>query len=108
MNQWSFDITAAPRDRHLWLASECKKVIKSYWDEKRGQWSGFATNGKAPVAWQHFVVPEYPFRAKASDDNGATGQSEKVTADRVTGDASRPSRGGDSPAFILDDCGSGQ
>lgn len=38
------------------------------------------------------------FQAKASGDNGATGQAAKVPADSVTGDASRPSRGGDSPA----------
>ncbi|MGZ2501780.1 DUF2312 domain-containing protein [Rhizobium leguminosarum] len=38
------------------------------------------------------------FRAKASGDNGATGQAAKVPADSVTGDASRPSRGGDTPA----------
>jgi uncharacterized protein (UPF0335 family) len=38
------------------------------------------------------------FQAKASGDNGATGQAAKVPADSVTGDASRPSRGGDTPA----------
>ncbi|TBY54551.1 DUF2312 domain-containing protein [Rhizobium leguminosarum bv. viciae] len=38
------------------------------------------------------------FQAKASSDNGATGQAAKVPADSVTGDASRPSRGGDTPA----------
>ncbi len=45
------------------------------------------------------------FQAKASGDNGATWQSEKVTADRVTGDVSRSSRGDDSPAsnFQSDD-----
>ncbi|WSH67069.1 DUF2312 domain-containing protein [Rhizobium ruizarguesonis] len=40
------------------------------------------------------------FQAKASGDNGATGQAAKVPADSVTGDASRPSRGGDTPAPI--------
>ncbi|TAV48413.1 DUF2312 domain-containing protein [Rhizobium leguminosarum] len=40
------------------------------------------------------------FQEKASGDNGATGQAAKVPADSVTGDASRPSRGGDTPAPI--------
>lgn len=38
------------------------------------------------------------FQAKASGDNGAIVQAEKVPADSVTGDASRSSRGDDSPA----------
>ncbi|MBB3453925.1 hypothetical protein FHT86_002181 [Rhizobium sp. BK313] len=38
------------------------------------------------------------FQAKASGDNGATGQANEVAADSVTGDASRSSRGDDSPA----------
>lgn len=38
------------------------------------------------------------FQAKASDDNGATEQDIEDTADSVTGDASRSSRGDDSPA----------
>ncbi|TAV98475.1 DUF2312 domain-containing protein [Rhizobium ruizarguesonis] len=43
---------------------------------------------------------EEEFQAKASGDNGATGQAAKVPADSVTGDASRPSRGGDTPEPI--------
>jgi uncharacterized protein (UPF0335 family) len=39
------------------------------------------------------------FHAKASSDNGATEQDIEGTADSVTGDASRPSRRGDTPAF---------
>ncbi|TBB27308.1 DUF2312 domain-containing protein [Rhizobium ruizarguesonis] len=42
------------------------------------------------------------FQAKASGDNGATVQAKKVPADSVTGDASRPSRGGDTPASNSD------
>ncbi|MEX2739949.1 hypothetical protein AB3480_00620 [Rhizobium mongolense] len=60
MSTWSFDLTTAPRDRKLWLASECGKVIPTTWDKKREQWAGFATNGKPPVAWQEFIVPEHP------------------------------------------------
>ena len=40
------------------------------------------------------------FQAKASSDNGATEQDIEDTADSVTGDASRSSRGDDSPAPI--------
>ncbi len=40
------------------------------------------------------------FQAKASGDNGATEQDIEDTADSVTGDASRSSRGDDSPAAI--------
>jgi len=39
-------------------------------------------------------------RAKASEGNGATGEPEQVAADSVSGDASRPSRGGGTPATI--------
>ncbi|MGZ2484323.1 uncharacterized protein (UPF0335 family) [Rhizobium pisi] len=42
------------------------------------------------------------FQAKASGDNGATVQAKKVPADSVTGDVSRPSRGGDTPASNSD------
>ncbi len=41
---------------------------------------------------------EEEFQAKASGDNGATVQDIDDTADSVTGDASRSSRGDDSPA----------
>lgn len=40
------------------------------------------------------------FQAKASGDNGATEQDIEDTADSVTGDASRSSRGDDPPATI--------
>jgi hypothetical protein len=115
MSIWNHDISAAPRGKSVtivrtvkgeekpfaetviapvWLATQCGRVIKSYWLEKTkfspARWAGLGVN-EVPVAWQHFVTPEHPFQAKASDDNGATG----------------PSRGGDTPAFILEDCGSG-
>jgi len=38
------------------------------------------------------------FQAKASGDNGATGQANEEAADSMTGDASRTSRGVDTPA----------
>lgn len=38
------------------------------------------------------------FQAKASGDNGATGQADEEAADSMTGDASRTSRGVDTPA----------
>ncbi|WP_027685088.1 hypothetical protein [Rhizobium leguminosarum] len=112
---WNQDMTSAPLDRRLWLATKCDKVSVTRWNDKRKAWDGLAT-GEEPVAWQSYVVPAHPdiqFRAKASSDNGATGQADKVPADSVTGDASRPSRGGDTPAplivhkhFFLDDVGS--
>ncbi|WP_105430192.1 hypothetical protein [Neorhizobium sp. T6_25] len=60
---WNHDITSAPRDQRLWMASECGKVIPTTWDKKREQWAGFATNGKPPIAWQPYVVPEHPGNA---------------------------------------------
>lgn len=39
-------------------------------------------------------------RAKASEGNGATGEPAQVAADSVSGDASRSSRGGGTPATI--------
>lgn len=57
---WSFDMSTAPRDSRVWLASPCGKVIPTTWDKKRGQWAGFATNGKPPIAWQTYVVPAHP------------------------------------------------
>lgn len=57
---WNLNLSEAPRDIDLWLASKCGKVIKAGWDKKRGQWAGFATNGAAPIAWQPYVVPLHP------------------------------------------------
>lgn len=129
---WNFDMTSAPRGRHVTQTRIIKgepqqydvfimervllahptdgKVYATYWIEPNkftpnGRWSGWC-EGVEPLAWMPY--PVHPFLAKASDDNDPIGQAEKVPADRVTGDASRPSRGGDTPAFILDDCGSGQ
>lgn len=57
---WNLNLSEAPQDRDLWLASKCGKVIKAGWDKKRGQWAGFATNGAPPIAWQPYVVPLHP------------------------------------------------
>lgn len=64
---WNLNISEAPRDADLWLASRCGKVIKAGWDKKRGQWAGFATNGAPPVAWQPFVVPLHPHHMVPAD-----------------------------------------
>ncbi|MBX5190157.1 DUF2312 domain-containing protein [Rhizobium sp. NZLR3b] len=56
------------------------------------------TGHKALIAAVDIMIAREEFQAKASGDNCATGQAEKVPADSVTGDASRPSRGGDTPA----------
>ncbi|MDP9809390.1 hypothetical protein J2W42_002238 [Rhizobium tibeticum] len=58
---WNHDISTAPRDRDLWLATKCGKVIKSHWIEKfgPGRWVGLGTK-EQPIAWQLFVTPEYP------------------------------------------------
>jgi hypothetical protein len=46
------------------LATQCGRVIKSYWLEKTkfspARWAGLGTN-EVPVAWQNFVTPEHPF-----------------------------------------------
>jgi hypothetical protein len=64
---WNLNLSEAPTDRDLWLASKCGKVIKTAWDKKRGQWAGFATNGSAPIAWQVYVVPVHPHHMVPSD-----------------------------------------
>ena len=119
---WNYDMAMAPRGRHETRARTIKNekqeydvfipervllahprdglVYASYWIEPnkfcaRGRWAGWR-EGDEPLAWQAY--PEHPFQAKASDDNGATVQAEKVPADSVTGDVSRSSRGDDSPA----------
>lgn len=125
---WHHDIASAPRDQKLWLASECGKVIPTTWDKKRGQWAGFATNGKPPIAWQPYLVPEHPkFLTKAEEEAEAKGAAtvETVSRDEEVTDRQRASESGPTdgrrqggvepsasavapaPHFILDDCGSG-
>jgi len=91
---WSFDISSAPRGHnitvmrtarskdgvtrvpvkefepdHVWLATICGKVIKSYWipetDKNEGRWAGFATK-EQPKAWQPFIVPVHPDQKTAA------------------------------------------
>jgi len=61
MSTWNFDISAAPRDRDIWLATKCGSVLKSYWIEKSGarRWAGLGTK-EQPVAWQLFTIPAHP------------------------------------------------
>ncbi|MFB9952067.1 hypothetical protein ACFFP0_24730 [Rhizobium puerariae] len=123
MTGWNHDIASAPRDRKLWLASECGKVIGlTAWDGKRNQWAGFATTGKPPLAWQPYIVPVHPNtdpEAKASVEQRsdhptmrAAGREMRVgEAGRgyqpATSDDGRDSLERQAPHFILDDVGSG-
>ncbi len=61
--EWNLDISKAPRDKRIWLASACGKVIPTYWDKKREQWSGFQST--PPIAWQPYLVPVHPHLMKA-------------------------------------------
>jgi len=85
---WSFEISTAPKGRnitvmrtarskdgvtrfpveefepdHVWLATKCGKVLKSYWipetAKNEGRWAGLGTK-EQPVAWQLYVVPAHP------------------------------------------------
>lgn len=64
MTNWNHDITTAPREGRLWLATKCGKVLLSYFiasakDNTKGRWAGFAT-GEQPIAWLPFVTPTHP------------------------------------------------
>lgn len=54
---WNRNISQAPRDRKVILATKCGKVTASRWLENDGRWLMLAT-GERPVAWQEW--PEYP------------------------------------------------
>lgn len=60
---WNFDISSAPRDRPIWLASAKGKeiVTRSKWSEDRQAWEGFADN-EQPAAWAEYVMPLHPFK----------------------------------------------
>lgn len=62
---WNHDLTTAPQDGPIWLASKCGKVIKSEWipatKHSGGRWAGVG----APVAWQPYIVPAHPDAAPA-------------------------------------------
>jgi hypothetical protein len=152
---WNHDMTTAPRGRtvtvmrntktkdgvirvpvqefepeHVWLASSCGKVIRSYWipanKNHDGYWPGFAQKGGTqPIAWQPFVTPVHPFasnergeREGQSLDGGLNSAGANTGGDHVTdGENAQPENAGEpvsrSPALIehkhifLDDCGSG-
>jgi len=70
---WNHDLTTAPQDAPIWLATACGKVIKSYWvapvKKEAGRWAGVG----APIAWQPFIVPEHPgFISPAADIDPAS------------------------------------
>lgn len=107
---WNHDISAAPRGKmvhstrtvgdrvheisdfvpdHIWAASKCGKVIKSYWippvGKADGRWSGFA-NGEQPIAWQHYVVPDHPYNMRDGANETMGGlpvPAASVTAERT-------------------------
>lgn len=82
---WNHDISAAPKDARLWLASHCGKVIgPTAWDEKRGQFAGFATK-EQPIAWQPYVVPAHPSTAQPMGINTSDHEFMAV-CDSVGGD----------------------
>lgn len=60
---WNFDMSQAPRDRPIWLASATGKeiVTRSQWSEKRNAWEGFADR-EQPMAWAEYIVPLHPFK----------------------------------------------
>lgn len=60
---WNHNLSTAPQDAPIWLASVCGKVIKSQWAKTKtgGYWPGFKSDGSTPpIAWQPFVVPTHP------------------------------------------------
>jgi hypothetical protein len=97
---WNHDISAAPRDRRLWLATKCAKVSVSQWNEKRGSWDGLAT-GEQPIAWQPYDTPEHPFtQSDAGAFAAVNGKAGLANATSVEPSAS------DAPHHILlDDVG---
>jgi hypothetical protein len=92
MSDWNFNISEAPRGKtvlveqfrktadgvklanvetfipdFIWAASNCGKVIKSYWvpanNHHNGYFAGFPSEpkyGSDPIAWQPFVIPSHP------------------------------------------------
>jgi hypothetical protein len=139
---WSFNIDEAPRGKAVtivrtvkgeerpfdetviapvWLATQCGRVIKSYWLEKTkfspARWAGLGTN-EVPVAWQHFVTPEHPFTETdaAISRPGIASTCRPEIENRSDEEASESEASGGvqdrmsvHPAthIILEDCGSG-
>lgn len=55
------DMSEAPKDGPLIIASQCGKVIKSYWvkptKQEAGRWAGFSVNSN-PDGW--WPWPKHP------------------------------------------------
>ena len=70
MEIWNFDIKTAPLDQTIYAASECGKVIKTNWIEKRKAWAGF-TDKSPPIAWQPFIIPAHPGKDQPAPEEAA-------------------------------------
>lgn len=126
---WNHDMTAAPRGEEktttitvdgkdrtkreyhvapVWLAWADGKVVRSYWvPETKGgpaRWSGCQPT-EAPIAWQHFVVPEHPFQESPQQQGPDGGEIAAVKGNARLANATgvEPSP---STHFHLEDCGS--
>lgn len=98
MNNWNFDLTQAPRDKPVWLATKCKKVLRSYYVRKTvcdpERWAGLGTK-EAPIAWQPYIVPEHPFAAATQGEAAATAPTNvSLPVDERSGE--RANAGGDN------------
>ncbi len=124
---WDHDLSRAPRDKPVWLATKCKKVIRSYWVRNTridvARWAGLGTK-EAPIAWQPYIVPEHPFASATTSEDALTkaptnvslpvdersGERANAGGDHVTGgdNAHQISAGelvSNSSAFLLEDVG---
>ncbi|QSY98591.1 hypothetical protein J2J97_32320 (plasmid) [Rhizobium bangladeshense] len=59
MTTWNHDISAAPKDKRVWIVTKCGLVTPTYWVKSREAWAGLGTK-EEPIAWQPYVVPVYP------------------------------------------------
>lgn len=65
---WNFDLSQAPRDgSHVILATEERKVIRSYWMEPKHEPAHWCmlSHKNEPVAWM--IWPEHPFAASQGE-----------------------------------------
>lgn len=96
---WNLNLSEAPLDRRLWLATKCETVSVTRWNEKRGAWDGLASS-EHPIAWQVYVVPVHPnFQSDAGEVAAVKGKARLANATSV-----EPSASG---LVFLDDAGSG-
>lgn len=114
---WNLNVSEAPTDKDLWLATKCGKVIKSHWHDKfgSGRWVGLATR-EQPVAWQEFVTPVHPFTETDAAISRPASLGRPEIENRSDQEAPEADASGGMqdeiaihPAtpFIVDDCGSG-